>query len=109
MDFPDTINENGFQLDPDQPGRRQASGQPRQQPARVKRTRYAYKIDRLSEGVLSSVLLGSANIDERKLEDHINTRAAQGYRLVFQVLEQRRTLLLGKRESLILTFESATS
>jgi len=108
MDFPDPVEQDGFLLDPDQPGRRQAQ-QARQAQPRAKRTRYAYKVDRLSEGVLSSVLLGSANIDERKLEDHINTRAAQGYRLVFQVLEQKRTLLLGKRESLILTFESATS
>ncbi len=109
MDFPDTINQDGFQLDASQPGRKQAYAAQQQAEPKATRKRYAYKIDRLSEGVLSSMFFGSATINDQKLEDHVNMRAAQGYRLVFQVIEQKRTLLLGKRESLILTFELSTS
>ena len=86
MDFPDTHAN---------PSRSAASGSPR----------YMYVVDRLSEGILSSVFFGSAKINEAKLQQHLNMRAAQGFRMRFQFIEQKRTLLFGKRESLIITFE----
>lgn len=68
-----------------------------------------YVVDRLSEGILSSVLFGSAKINEDKLQQHLNKRAAQGFRMRFQFIEEKRTLLFGKRESLIITFEKPSS
>lgn len=93
MDFPDQVANY-------------KPGTPQAQPAqRVGDARYMYQIDRISEGTISSIVFGSASISEKKLQDHINSRAVNGYRLVFQVIEQKRTLLFAKRESLLLTFE----
>lgn len=76
---------------------------------RATHTRYIYEIDRLSEGTLSTLLFGRASINTTRLQDLVNKRSALGYRMVFQVLEQRRTLLFFRRESIILTFEKPIS
>ena len=105
MDFPDTINQDGFQLDASKPGRKQAYAAQRQAEPKATRKRYAYQIDRISEGTFATILLGSSTINTNKMQDAINRRAAQGYRLVFQVIEKKRTLIFWKRESLILSYE----
>ncbi|MHA7811837.1 MAG: DUF4177 domain-containing protein [Phycisphaerales bacterium] len=100
MDFPDD-QLDGFNPDKLQPAQRQGSTSK----DRSRFERYDYKTVRLSEGVLGAMLTGSSNLDTKKLETILNEYAMSGYRLVFQVLEQKRTLLFWKRESLILTFE----
>ncbi len=62
-----------------------------------------YKILRISEGGCSTLLFGSANIPEKKLEQELNAHAANGWSVVFQVTERTRFLLVLSRESLVIT------
>jgi hypothetical protein len=105
MDFPDQVATDGFQYDTTQPNRPTPQ---RSKPTRVAE-RYSYVVDRFDEGILSSLLFGSATLNVNKLQDHLNARAAQGYRLAFQQIEQKRTFFFGKRESMILSFERPIS
>jgi hypothetical protein len=63
-----------------------------------------YKIVNVSEGGLGTLLLGKSKVPIKKMEKIINTHAQEGYEVVFQILEERRMLLLWKRESVIITF-----
>jgi len=62
-----------------------------------------YKILRISEGGCSTLLFGSANIPEKKLEQELNAHAANGWSVVFQVTERTRFLLFLSRESVLVT------
>lgn len=108
MDFPDQAGE----FVPE-PVRESTGPQPvirQHQPVvRAKPTQYRYIVERVDESILSSVVLGSATMKTNKLQELINLHAASGYRMVFQIKEQKRTLFLGTRESIILTFEKAIS
>ncbi len=55
------------------------------------------------EGGLGTVLLGSSGLPLEKLEVTLNREAADGWQVVFQVIENRRFLLFWNRETVIVT------
>ncbi|PCJ48033.1 MAG: DUF4177 domain-containing protein [Gammaproteobacteria bacterium] len=68
-------------------------------------TKYTeYKIVHVTEGGCGTILLGSSGLPLKKLEDTLNEEAANGWNVVFQVLENKRFLLFWSREAVILTF-----
>lgn len=62
-----------------------------------------YKVIHVVEGGFGTVLLGASGIPTRKMEAALNKEAAEGWTLVFQVVEQKRFLLFWKREAVIIT------
>ena len=63
-----------------------------------------YKVVRISESGCSAIFFGSANLPLKKIEKTLNDAAKEGWHVVFQVVENKRTLLLWSRESLVVTF-----
>ena len=49
------------------------------------------------------MLLGSAGLPIKKLENVLNQHAAEGWSVVFQIIEQKRFMLFWSREAIILT------
>lgn len=66
-----------------------------------------YKVIEVAEGGCGTLLVGSSAIPILKLETTINKYAAEGWQVVFQVVEFKRYLLFWKRESIILTLGRA--
>ena len=62
-----------------------------------------YKVVRIDEGLLGTLFLGSSKIPIEKVEKVLNEYAMQGWQLVFQIIEKKRTWLFWQRESLIIT------
>ncbi len=62
-----------------------------------------YKVIALAEGGLGTILLGNSGIPVRKMNTLINEHAAEGWQVVFQVVENKRFLLLWRRENVIIT------
>jgi len=62
-----------------------------------------YKVVHLTEGALGTIFLGASGIPIQRMEAVLNQEAAQGWQVVFQVLEQKRMLLFWKREAIIIT------
>jgi hypothetical protein len=62
-----------------------------------------YKVINVVEGGLGTVFLGASGIPMKKMELELNQEAADGWQLVFQVIEQKRFLLFWKRESVVIT------
>ncbi len=62
-----------------------------------------YKVIHVVEGGVGTVLLGASGIPTKKMEVALNKEAAEGWTLVFQVVEQKRFLLFWKREAVIIT------
>ena len=62
-----------------------------------------YKILTVSEGVIGTIFLGASGLPIEKLEATLNREAAQGWQLVFQVIEHRRLWLFWSRETVVLT------
>lgn len=62
-----------------------------------------YKVIHVVEGGVGTVLLGASGIPTKKMEAALNKEAAEGWTLVFQVVEQKRFLLFWKREAVIIT------
>lgn len=62
-----------------------------------------YKVVEIHEGVLGTLLLGSSKLPIKEIEDEINKYAADGWNVVFQVIESKRVFLFWQRESMILT------
>ena len=63
-----------------------------------------FKVVDVSEGGCSTILLGSASLPLEKMEGVMNQHAAEGWQVVFQIIESKRYLLFWKRESVIITF-----
>ena len=63
-----------------------------------------YKVIEVSEGGCSTLIFGGAKLPLGKIEDTLNQLASEGWNVVFQVVEQKRFLLLWTRESIIITF-----
>ena len=53
-----------------------------------------YKIIHVAEGGCGTVFLGSSGLPLKKLEATLNEEAANGWNVVFQVLENKRFMLL---------------
>lgn len=67
-------------------------------------TRYTeYKIVHIAEGGCGTLLLGSSGMPLKKIEAELNSLAADGWQVVFQVLEQKRFMLFWTREAVIVT------
>lgn len=62
-----------------------------------------YKVVHIVEGGCGTMLLGSSGLPLKKLEAELNSLAADGWQVVFQVLEQKRFWLFWQREAVIVT------
>ncbi|EKE83852.1 DUF4177 domain-containing protein [Idiomarina xiamenensis] len=62
-----------------------------------------YKVIHVAEGGCGTLLLGSSGLPLKKIESTLNREAADGWQLVFQVLEQKRFFLFWTREAAIIT------
>ncbi|WP_095497090.1 DUF4177 domain-containing protein [Paraferrimonas haliotis] len=62
-----------------------------------------YKVLQVAEGALGTLFLGASGMPLEKLEATLNAEAAQGWQLVFQVIEKRRFWLFWSRETVIIT------
>jgi len=62
-----------------------------------------YKILHVVEGGLGTIFLGASGLPLKKLESILNKEAADGWQLVFQLVEQKRFMLFWKREAIIIT------
>jgi hypothetical protein len=62
-----------------------------------------YKVEIVTEGGCGTLLLGSSGLPIRKLEATLNEATAEGWQLVFQVIEKKRFWLFWTRETVILT------
>jgi hypothetical protein len=62
-----------------------------------------YKVVAVSEGALGTLFLGASGFPLKKLETVLNQEAAEGWQLVFQVVEKRRFMLFWTRETVIAT------
>jgi len=62
-----------------------------------------YKVVHIVEGGLGTIFLGAASIPLEKMELALNKESAEGWQLVFQVLEKKRFLLFWKRDAVLMT------
>jgi len=62
-----------------------------------------YKVEIVVEGGCGTILLGSSGLPIKKLETTLNKAAAEGWQMVFQVIESKRFWLFWTRETIILT------
>ena len=62
-----------------------------------------YKVMAISEGALGTIFLGASGFPLKKMETVLNEQAADGWQLVFQVVESRRLWLFWARETVIVT------
>ena len=62
-----------------------------------------YKVIAIAEGGLGTLLLGNSGVPVKKMNTMINEHAAEGWQLVFQIVEEKRFLLFWKRENVIIT------
>ena len=64
-----------------------------------------YKVVIYQEGMLGSLLLGSAKVDPVKFTAFLNQNARQGWRVVTMEKDMRRMLLFWKREAYLVIME----
>jgi hypothetical protein len=62
-----------------------------------------YKVVHIAEGGCGTVFLGASGLPIKKVETELNALAADGWQVVFQVLEQKRFWLFWEREAVIVT------
>jgi hypothetical protein len=62
-----------------------------------------YKVIHIVEGGLGTIFLGASGIPIKKLEAMLNKEAAEGWQVVFELVEQKRFMLLWQREAVIVT------
>jgi len=62
-----------------------------------------FKVVHIVEGGCGTVLLGSSGIPIKKMEITLNELAADGWQVVFQVIERKRFMLFWVREAVIVT------
>ncbi len=62
-----------------------------------------YKVMYIVEGGCGTLLVGSSGVPVKKMEAELNRSAAEGWQVVFQVIEQKRFLLFWTREAVIIT------
>jgi len=62
-----------------------------------------YKVMVVAEGAIGTLFLGASGMPLKRLESVLNEEAADGWQLVFQVIEKRRFWLFWSRESVIIT------
>lgn len=62
-----------------------------------------YKVITVEEGGCGTLLVGSSMIPVNKMEKTLNQYVAEGWQVVFQIIEKRRYLLFWTRESVVIT------
>ncbi|MBE7215114.1 DUF4177 domain-containing protein [Shewanella benthica] len=62
-----------------------------------------YKIVHIVEGGCGTIFLGSSGLPLKKMEATLNEQAAEGWQVVFQVIERKRFWLFWNREAVIVT------
>ena len=62
-----------------------------------------YKILHIVEGGIGTILLGASGLPLKQMETVLNQAAAEGWSVVFQVLEKKRFMLFWQREAVIIT------
>jgi hypothetical protein len=62
-----------------------------------------YKVVHIAEGGCGTVLLGASGLPLKKIEAELNELAADGWQVVFQILEMKRFWLFWQREAMIVT------
>lgn len=62
-----------------------------------------YRVVHIAEGGCGTLLFGAAGLPIRKLETELNALAAEGWQVVFQVIEKKRYMLFWTRETVIVT------
>lgn len=62
-----------------------------------------YKVIHIVEGGCGTLLLGASGLPLKKFEATLNKEAADGWQVVFQIIEQKRFLLFWSREAIIVT------
>ncbi len=62
-----------------------------------------YKVIYVAEGGLGTLFLGASGLPLKKIETVLNEYAAEGWQVVFQVIENKRFLLFWSREAAIIT------
>ena len=74
-------------------------------PAPAKQGRTEYKVVIYQEGLLGSLLLGSAKLNPVKFSEFLNMNARGGWQVVTMEKDQRRMLLFWKREAYVVIME----
>lgn len=62
-----------------------------------------YRVIYITEGGCGTLLLGSSGLPIKKVETELNARAAEGWQVVFQVIEKKRFWLFWTREAVLVT------
>jgi len=62
-----------------------------------------YKVIEVSEGALGTIFLGASGMPIKQMEIQLNKEAADGWQMVFQVIEKKRLWLFWSRETVIMT------
>lgn len=62
-----------------------------------------FKVIRISESGCSAIIFGSAALPLKKIENVLMKNAKEGWQVVFEVVETKRTAFFWTRESLIVT------
>lgn len=62
-----------------------------------------YKVVHIAEGGCGTLMLGSSGLPLKKVEAELNALAAEGWQVVFQILEMKRFWLFWQREAMIVT------
>lgn len=62
-----------------------------------------YKIIHIVEGGCGTIFLGASGLPLQKIEAELNSLAAEGWQVVFQIVERKRFLLFWAREAMIVT------
>lgn len=62
-----------------------------------------YKVIVTTEGGCGTIILGSSGLPLKKLETELNKHAAEGWQVVFQILEKKRFWIFWSREAVITT------
>jgi hypothetical protein len=62
-----------------------------------------YKLIHITEGGCGTIVLGASGLPLKKIEVELNKQAAEGWQMVFMVLEQKRFWLFWQREAAIIT------
>ncbi|NOQ77366.1 MAG: DUF4177 domain-containing protein [Methylococcaceae bacterium] len=63
-----------------------------------------YRVEHIVEGGCGTIVFGASGIPIKKMEVAINEMAADGWQVVFQVIESKRFMLFWSREAVIITF-----
>lgn len=62
-----------------------------------------YKVIHIAEGGCGTILLGASGIPVKKMEIELNRHGAEGWQVVFMVIEKKRFMLFWTREAIIVT------